>query len=107
MGVWEFTFNKAKGLSNNLLHYTVNKIPECMTKLFISHRRLILDFCSQDYNVRDLGDSRIIESVHRRLSVCVEGMGEYRAYKFEVLALVALDENHKGAKTSNVLCTIQ
>ena len=38
--------HKASGLSSNLLRSTVNRSPEFMIALFISHIRPILDYCS-------------------------------------------------------------
>jgi hypothetical protein len=68
--------NKAAGLANNLLRSTVNRSPIFMKTLFISHIRPILDYCSCVYNVGYLGDSRSVESVQRRWTGCVEGLGE-------------------------------
>ena len=66
--------SKASSLASNLLRSTVNRSPEFMVKLFVSHVRPILDYCSCVWNVGYLGDSRRIESVQRRWTACVRGL---------------------------------
>ena len=57
---------KAAGLSNNLLRSTVNRSPEFMVRVFISHIRPILDYCSCVWNVGYEGDLNF-------LKLCKEG----------------------------------
>ena len=42
---------KAAGLSSSLLRATVNRSPEFMVTLFVTHIRPILDYCSCVWNV--------------------------------------------------------
>ena len=57
---------KASSLVNQLLRCTVCRSPEFMLKLFVSHIRPILDYCSTVWNLGFLGDVRKLESIQRR-----------------------------------------
>ena len=57
---------RAAGLSNSLLRSTVNRSPEFMVALFITHYRPILDYYSCVWNVGYVGDVILLESVQRR-----------------------------------------
>ena len=71
---------KAGGLVSNLLRTTVCRSGSFMTSLFVSHIRPILDYCSCVWGTGYLGDLRMLESVQRRWTREVEGLGrlEYR-----------------------------
>ena len=56
---------RASGLSNNLQRSTVNRSPESMVTLFVSHIRPILDYCSCVWNVGYEGDMLLLEAVQR------------------------------------------
>jgi len=66
--------NRAAALAQNLLRSTVNRSPDFMVKLFVSHVRPMLDYCSCLWNVGYLLDSRLIESVQRRWTAQIEGL---------------------------------
>ena len=65
---------KTAGLSNNLLRSTVNRSPEFMVGLFISHIRPILDYCSCVWNVGYEGDLDLLEAVQRRWKKNITGI---------------------------------
>jgi len=67
---------QASGLANNMLRSTVNRSPEFMILLFTSHIRPILDYCSAVWHTGYLGDMRLLESVQRRWTRHVSGMGD-------------------------------
>ena len=58
--------HKAAGLSISLLRATVNRSPELMVTLFVTHIRPILDSCSCVWNVDYGKDTSLNESVQRR-----------------------------------------
>jgi len=66
---------RASALAQNLLRSTVNRSPDFMIRLFVTHVRPLLDYCSCLWNVGYLGDSRLVESVQRRWTACIEGLG--------------------------------
>ena len=68
---------KARGLMGCLLRATKCRDQNFMLSLFISHIRPLIDYCSSVWNVGFLGDSRRLESLQRRWSREVEGLGMY------------------------------
>ena len=71
--VGEFV-RKAVGLSSSLLIATVNRSPEFMVTLFVTHIRSILDYCSCVGNLGYGRDTSLIESVQRRWSKNIDGL---------------------------------
>ena len=71
---------KAWGLANNLLRSTLCRSKDFMWGLFIAHVRPLLEFSSVVWNTGFVGDSRLLESVQRRWTKHVDGIGhlEYR-----------------------------
>ena len=67
---------KAAGLASSLLRSTVCRNPHFMVTLFVSHIRPILDYCSTVWNVGYVGDLKLLESVQRRWTKQVEGLGD-------------------------------
>lgn len=67
---------KTTGHVNNLFRITVNTSLKLMKTLFISHTGPSLDYCSCVHIVKNLGDSRLGESVLRPWTGCVEGLVE-------------------------------
>ena len=67
---------KAAGLANQLLRATVCREPVFMVKLFVSHIRPLLDYCSCVWNLGYVGDTAKLERVQRRWTKQVEGMYE-------------------------------
>lgn len=65
---------KAAGLSSNLLRSTVNRHPDFMVTLFVTHVRPLLDYCSTVWCVGYSEDLHLLESVQRRWTKRVEGM---------------------------------
>ena len=55
--------HKAAGLSSSLLRATVNRSPEFMLTLFVTHIRPILHYCSCVWNVGYGRDTSLIKSV--------------------------------------------
>ena len=64
---------KAAGLASNLLRFTVNRSPEFMVVLFVSHIRPISDYCSCIWNVGHVSDLALLETVQRRWAKNVVG----------------------------------
>jgi hypothetical protein len=62
------------GLYSSLLRSTVNRSPEFMVTLFVTHVRPILDYCSCVWNVGFVGDMHLMESVQRRWTKQVYGL---------------------------------
>ena len=67
---------KAWGLANNLLRSTLCRSKEFMCNLYVAHIRPLLDFSSAVWNTGYLGDSRLLESVQRRWTKHIDGMGD-------------------------------
>jgi hypothetical protein len=65
---------KAAGLCNSLLRSTVNRTPQFMVTLFVTHVRPILDYCSTVWCVGYAGDLNLLEAVQRRWTKQVEGL---------------------------------
>ena len=72
---------KAAGLTKNLLKSTVCRSPEFMMTLFSTHVRPIIEYCSCVWHTRYIGDLRLLESVQRRWTKRVSGLGslDYRS----------------------------
>ena len=68
--------NKAAGLSVNLLRSTLCRAAVFMVPLFVSHIRPLLDFASPVWNTGFIGDLRLLESVQRRWTKCIDGLQE-------------------------------
>ena len=66
---------KAGSLMGELLRGTVCRSREFMVALFVSHIRPLLDYCSCVWNVGYLADVRRLESVQRRWTREVGGVG--------------------------------
>ena len=66
--------NKAAGLAGNLLRSTVNRSPQFMLTLFVSHIRPILEYGCSVWNLGYLGDSRMLEGVQRRWTRAIDGL---------------------------------
>ena len=66
---------KASTLATSLLYSTINRSSVFMVSLFITHIRPILDYCSCVWNVGYLGDLRLLESVQRRWTKEIDGLG--------------------------------
>ena len=71
---------------SQLLRCTVCRSPDFMLKVFVSHVRPILDYCSTVWNLGFLDDARKLESVQRRWTREVTGFSEVR-YKNRLLRL--------------------
>ena len=70
---------KAGGLMNELLRSTVCRNREFMVTLFVSHFRPIIDYCSSYvWNIGYLGVIRLLESLQRRWTVEVVGLGRFQ-----------------------------
>ena len=67
---------KAGGLALNLLRSTVCRSPDFMVTLFTSHVRPIIDYCSSVWDVGYIQDIRIIETIQRRWTKRVTGLGD-------------------------------
>ena len=65
---------KAAGLPTSLLRATVNRNPEFMITLFVTHIRPIADCCSTLWNVGYAGYLSLLESVQRRWTKNIDGM---------------------------------
>ena len=63
---------KAAGLSSSLLRATVNRSPEFMITLFVTHIKPIVDYCSTLWNVGYGGGLSLLESVQRRWTKNIE-----------------------------------
>lgn len=68
--------NKAGGVASNLLKSTVCRSADFMMVLLISDIRPLTDFSSQLWNLGYIGDLKQIESVQRRWTKQVSGLGE-------------------------------
>ena len=66
---------KAGGMVCELLRATVCRNPSFMVSLFVSHVRPMMDFCSCVWNVGYIMDVRLLESVQRRWTREVTGIG--------------------------------
>ena len=66
---------KAGGLLGNLLRSTKCRTPKFMSTLFVSHIRPIIDYCSSVWNVGYMGDVRRLESLQRRWTREIDGLG--------------------------------
>ena len=66
---------KAGGLMGELLRSTVCRTKEFMLTLFVSHIRPIIDYCSCVWNVGYLEDIRKLESIQRRWTREIDGLG--------------------------------
>ena len=78
--------NKASGLSNQLLRGTVNRTSEFMLRLFISHIRPLLDYCSTVWSMGYVGDLKRLESVQRKWTREIEGI-EHLTYEERLRSL--------------------
>ena len=67
---------RAGAMMSELLRSTVCRDRDFMVTLFTSHIRPILEYCSSVFNVGYMGDMRLLESVQRRWTREVDGMGE-------------------------------
>jgi hypothetical protein len=67
---------RASGLCSDLLRSTVNRSPDFMVTLFVSHVRPILDYCSCVWNLGYVQDVNLLESVQRRWTKQVRGLSE-------------------------------
>jgi hypothetical protein len=68
--------NKAGGLAANLLRSTLCRSPDFMMTLFSAHLRPLLEFSSCVWNTGFIGDLRLLESVQRRWTRQIDGLGE-------------------------------
>ena len=68
------TVKKAAGLANNLLKSTLCRSSDFMVTILKSHIRPILEFGSTVWNTGYLGDLRLLESVQRRWTKCIDGL---------------------------------
>ena len=68
--------NKAAALSSNFLKVTLCRSEKFMKNLLTSHLRPLLEFASPVWNTGYLGDLRLLESVQRRWTKMIDGMGE-------------------------------
>ena len=66
---------RAGGLMSNLLRSTKCRTANFMLRLFISHIRPTIDYCSTVWNTGYLGDIRLLESLQRRWTREIEGLG--------------------------------
>ena len=66
---------KAGGLMGELLRSTVCRTREFMLTLFVSHIRPIIDYCSCVWNVGYIEDIRKLESLQRRWTREIDGLG--------------------------------
>lgn len=75
------TTQKAAGLTQNLAKSTVCRSPDFMMSLFNSHVRPIIDYASCVWNTGYVCDLRRLESVQRRWTKRVTGLGtlDYRS----------------------------
>ena len=62
------------GLGNSLLQLTVNRSPECMVAVFVTHIRPIFDYCACVWNVRYVGDVTLLESVWTKKIVLMSNL---------------------------------
>jgi hypothetical protein len=67
---------RAAGLCSDLLRSTVNRSPDFMIALFVTHVRPILDYCSCVWNLGYVQDMNLLESVQRRWTKQVRGLSE-------------------------------
>jgi hypothetical protein len=65
---------RAAGLCSSLLRSTINRSPELMVTLFVTHVRPILDYCSCAWNVGFVEDMHLMEPVQRRRTKQVYGL---------------------------------
>ena len=65
---------KAAGLSSSLLRTTVNRSPEFMITIFITHIKPIMDFYSTVWNVGYARDLAFLEGVQRKWTKNIDGM---------------------------------
>lgn len=68
--------NKAAGLSSNILKTTLCRSEHFMKTLLISHIRPLLEYASPVWNTGYLGDLRLLESVQRRWTKMIDGLGD-------------------------------
>ena len=67
---------KASGVANSLLCSTINRSPDFMKNVFISHVRPLLEFSSSLWNAGFVQDLSSIESVQRRWTKCIQDLSE-------------------------------
>ena len=67
---------KAWGLANNLLRSTLCRSGSFMCNIYIAHIRPLLEYSSPVWNTGFVGDSKLLESVQRRWTKHVEGVGD-------------------------------
>ena len=65
----------ASRMANQLLRATVCREKDLMLPLFISHIRPIIDYCSSVWNLGYRGDVRKLESIQRRWTREILGLG--------------------------------
>jgi hypothetical protein len=82
---------RAAGLCNDLLRSTVNRSPDFMVTLFVTHVRPVLDYCSCVWNLGYVQDITLLESVQRRWTKQVRGLAELSYYnRLRVLNLFSI-----------------
>ena len=67
--------SKAGGVASNLLKSTLCRSHEFMMTLYITHVRPLLEFSSVVWNSGYIGDIKLLESVQRRWTRNIDGLG--------------------------------
>ena len=67
--------HKAAGLTQNLLKSTACRSPDFMLTLFNTHVRPIIEYCSCIWHTGYIGDLRLLESIQRRWTKRISGLG--------------------------------
>ena len=83
--------NKASGLSTNLLRSTLCRSPDFMISLYKTHIRPLLEYSSCVWNTGYIGDLRMLESVQRKWTKHIDGLGELPySERLQVLGLYSV-----------------
>ena len=83
--------NKASGLSANLLRSTLCRSPDFMVSLYKTHIRPLLEYSSCAWNTGYIGDLRMLESVQRKWTKHIDGLGELPySERLQVLGLYSV-----------------
>ena len=77
---------KASGLSNNLLRSTLSRSPEFMISVNLAHIRPLMEFASVVWNAGYVGDNKLLESVQRRWTRQIDGLG-HLSYEERLVSL--------------------
>ena len=94
---------KAGGLAEDLLHSIVCRSTESMVSLFISHIIPILDFSSIVWRVGYLGDVRLFESVQKRWTREIVGVG-HLSYVERLKVLVLYSVHSRVIRADLIKC---